>query len=144
MAYDSLLILDQECKAFTAKAAGNISGGDLLKWNSGTDVVGSGTADYAWNDIAVSVCDSTTNCVGIAQDSAASGGDITVLTQAFVILPAGSSGVSGGDLVEPAGYGNAMVNRVPAGSQANNPHPIGRALTKATALTGFAIVRLNI
>lgn len=144
MAYDSLVLLDDEAKKITVKAAGTVSGGDLVKWASGTDVAGSGATTYAWDDIAATVCDSTTNCLGIAQDTVTSGNELTVIQQALVILPAGSSAISGGDLVEPAGYGNAMVNRVAAGSQTNNPHPIGRALTKATALTGFALVRLNI
>ena len=144
MAYNSLRLLDDEARKVTVKAAGDISGGDLVKWASGTDVVGSGNTTYAWNDIAVSTCDSTTNCMGLAQDSVSSGGEVTVIQQALVILPAGSNAISGGDLVQAAGYGNGMVDRVPAGSQANNPHPVGRALTKATALTGFALVRLSV
>jgi hypothetical protein len=139
MAYDSLLLLDDEARKITVKAAGDISGGDLVRWASGTDVVGSGNTTYAYNDIAVVVCDAVTNCVGLAQDSVSSGSELTVIQQGMVILPAGSNAVSGGDLVEPAGYGNAMVNRVGTGSPG-----IGRSMTKATALTGFALVRLNV
>jgi len=142
MAYDRLLMLDDEAKKFTAKAAGTISGGFLVKWNSGTDSVGSDSSTYAWNDIAVSACDSTNNVVGIALQTATSGQAVAIAQTGVFILPAGSAAISGGFPITSAGYGNMAVAWDPASSGLTSV--IGRAFTEATALTGFAIVRLDL
>ncbi len=143
MTYDRMVILDDIGRSFTAKAQETISGGQLVSFASGTDVAGSVATTYAWDDITVKLTDSTSNCVGIAQDTVTSGTEVKVYTQGLFVLPAGSNPCSGGELVIPSGYGS-MVERQPAGSVAQNPMAVGRALTNATALTGYAITRLNI
>jgi len=145
MAYDRLLMLDDEAKKFTAKAAGTISGGFLVKFNSGVDSVGSDVSTYKWDDIAVSTCDSTDNVMGIALDTVTSGQAVAVAQTGIFILPAGSSAVSGGYAVESAGYGNMVITSLVEGVGSGLQRaPIGRAFTDASALTGFAIVRLDL
>ena len=144
MAYDKLVLLDDAGRIITARAADIVSGGDLLGFASGLDVVGSVQGNFAWNDLFV-LPGSTlaTQCVGIALQSAASGTEVPVLMQGTVVLPAGSAAVSGGMPVMSAGYGNMVIGVV--GSNAGMVYRgIGRALTGATALTGFAIVRFSI
>jgi predicted RecA/RadA family phage recombinase len=146
MAYDRLCILSDETRQFTAKAAGVVSGGFLVKWNSGTDVVGSDTSTYAYDDVAISACDSADNVLGLALQTATSGTDVTIIHEGIVILPAGSSAISGGEPVISCGYGN-MVQYTPMNRAVGSGLqyvPIGRALSTATALTGFAVVRLNV
>ena len=138
MTYDKLLIIDDIGKTFTAKAAAVISGGFLVGWNSGTDCVGSAKSTFDYGDIAVDVSPSTTNCAGIAMYTAESGSEVTIATEGIFILPAGSTAVTGGTTVNAAGYENMVGTTSTAGEV------IGRGLTAATALTGFAIVKLNI
>lgn len=138
MTYDQMVMIDDIGKTFTAKAAAVISGGFLVGWNSGTDCVGSVSNTVAWNDIAVDVSPSTTNCVGIAMYTAESGSEVAIATEGVFVLPAGSTAVTGGTAVNAAGYEN-MVGTTSTGGE-----KVGRGLTAATALTGFAIVKLNI
>ena len=145
MTYDKLLMLDDSHKmTFTAKAAGTISGGFLVKFNSGVDCVGSDVSTYAWNDVSVSTCDSTDNIIGIALDTVTSGQEVAIATKGIFILPAGSAAVSGGYAVESAGYGNMIITSLPVEGSGLQRAPIGRAWNNATALTGFAIVELNL
>ena len=131
---------------FSASAALVCSGGYLLRWNTGTDTVASGTtslASYVVGDVAVSAATTSQNCVGICLTDAASGGITTIGFNGVYILPAGSVAVSGGFPIVPSGYGtdsNMVELSITTGSVA----PIGRALTTATLLTGYAIVKLNI
>lgn len=149
MAYDRLVILDEQARIFTAKAAGVVSGGDLVEWNSGTDVVGSVSNTYAWNDIAVikhsgaAAALGNNNVVGVAMYTAASGTEVAVITEGIVVLPAGSNGVTGGAPVIAAGYLNSVEYADPSGA-ALHVATIGRALSAATAQTGFAIVKLSL
>ncbi len=146
MTYDRLLMIDDIGKRFTAKANATISGGFLVKWASGTDSVGSDLSTYAWDDITVDVCDSVDNCVGVAMDTRTSGLLISIATDGIFILPAGSAVISGGFPVMSSGYANmvqgiAMNRAVGSGIQNTS---IGRALTSATALTGYAVVKLSV
>lgn len=125
----------------TAYAAAVVSGGYLLKSNGGTDVVtASGAISLADGDFVVARADGTQNCVGIALGDAASGAAVAVAFNGVYILQAGSTAVSGGFPVIPAGYNDMVMLSVTMGSVA----PIGRALTTATALTGYALVKVNI
>ena len=144
MAYDKLVLLDDIGRIATGRAANTVSGGDLLGFASGLDVVGSVQGTFAWNDLYVLPGSADgTNFVGVALQSAASGNEVSFFMQGLVVLPAGSAAVSGGMPVIAAGYGNMVVGVV--GSNAGMAYRgIGRALTGATALTGFAIVRLSI
>lgn len=138
---NTLEIITDVGRTFTAKASANVSGGYLLKWTSGTDV-GSQASQYAWDDISVAQTDSQTNVVGVCLTDATSGNAVTVATQGIFILPAGSVTVSGGEPVISSGYGNMVeyYDQTKAGSIV----PVGRALSTATALTGHAIVKVNI
>jgi len=143
MSYDRLVMPFDEPKCtITVKAAGTVSGGDLVEWLSGTDCVGSDSSTYASSDIAVRKCQTAWNCIGIAMDTATSGNLVAISLDGIFILPAGSTDVTANESVVAAGYGN-MVNGI-SDDASGLQSPIGRALTSATALTGFAIVKLNI
>lgn len=137
-------MLDDQARSFTAKAAGVINGGFLVSFNSGVDCVGSDISTYAWDDISVTACDSTDNVLGIALTSAASGAEVAIAQTGIFILPAGSAAVSGGFPIESQGYENMVITSLPLDGSGLQRAPIGRALTNATALTGFALVRLDI
>jgi len=143
MAYDRLLMLDDIGTKFTAKAAGTISGGFLVGWTSGTDVVGSGTSTYATEDISIVATDTAGMAIGIALTTATSGQEVSFATQGTFILPCGSTAISsGGWAVYDAGYGNMIVPIT--GSAAGNLYRgIGRAWTASTALTGFSVVSVR-
>lgn len=140
MAYDRLLMIDDIGTKFTAKAAGTISGGFLVGWTSGTDVVGSGTQTYAWDDVSVVNTNTAGMAIGIALTTATSGNEVSIATQGTFILPCGSTAItSGGFAVYDAGYENMIVPIT--GSAAGYLYRgFGRARNAATALTGFSIV----
>ena len=137
-------MLDDQARSFTAKAAGVISGGFLVSFNSGVDCVGSDISTYAWDDLSVTACDSTDNVLGIALTSPASGAEVAIAQTGIFLLLAGLAAVSGGFPIESQGYENMVITSLPLDGSGLQRAPIGRALTNATALTGFALVRLDI
>lgn len=142
MTYDQLILIDEQGRDFDAKATATISGGFLVGWSSGTDCVGSTLDTYASpSEICVEPCDTTTNCMGIAANTVTSGQIVKIFTRGKFILPAGSTAVTGGVRVSPAGYENMVI---PASDLVKSGASIGRALTAATALTGFAVVMLDV
>jgi|SRR3990167_4089123 len=149
MAYDQLLLLDDLGISFSAKADSTVSGGDLVRWTSGTNVVGSVLSTFnGASEISVAKASGTAgehveNVLGIALNNAASGGFLAVATKGYFILPAGSNGVSGGLPVTFVGYANC-VEKVSTGSVALTEYPIGRALSTAADEANFAIVSLNL
>ncbi|MFB6089352.1 MAG: hypothetical protein ABEK36_06240 [Candidatus Aenigmatarchaeota archaeon] len=136
-----LLQLTDIGRTFTGRCTSTVSGGMLLKWNGSKDAVTS-SGGYDDSDIKVEQTDSETNCVGIALFDAGSNENVSFSMQGLYILQAGSGAVSGGMPVYPVGYSD-MVSAVPL-LHAGSYFPIGRALTDATPLTGYAIVRINI
>lgn len=127
--------------SFTAKATAVVSGGYLLKWTSGTDsVTTSGASSLAFGDVCVARTDAMQNCVGLAMNEAASGAEVGVALNGVFVLQAGSVAVSGGWPIVPSGYGDMVELTATAGSVA----PIGRALSTATLLTGYAVCYLRV
>lgn len=148
MAYDRLVMLGELGQRFTIKAAGTISGGDLVRWSSGTDVVGSVASTYAWDDVAGLVASGTAgehveNIIGIALDTVTSGTEVGIAMTGVFSLPTGSNGASGGMPVTFVGYANC-VEKVSTGSVALTEYGIGRALSQSSANGQFTIVRLNV
>jgi predicted RecA/RadA family phage recombinase len=148
MTYDRLELIDQAGIFLTVKAAGTVSGDDLLQWVSGAtsiNAVGSNMSTYAGNEPCVIQNADTTGeqFMGIALQTATSGQLVAVALEGIFIFPAGSSGVSGGMPVIPTGYANC-IHRISTGSVALRLYPIGRALTSATAEGQFAIVKLSV
>jgi len=140
MAYDRLVILDDVGRSLTFRAGRVISGGFLVGWSTGEDIVTSGGTfgGYAWNDVTVDAGSvATNNFVGIAMTTAASGADVSIATEGIFVLQAGDGGIVGGELVQVDGAGSNMVD-VATGSA----YFCGRGLSKATANTGFAVVKL--
>lgn len=143
MAYEKLLMLDDIGTKFSAKASATISGGFLIGWTSGADVVGSGTSTYATEDISVATSDTAGMAIGIALTTATSGNEVAFATQGVFILPCGSTAItSGGFAVYDAGYENMVV---PITGSAAGPlyRGLGRALSASTALTGFSVVSVR-
>lgn len=146
MTYDKLLMLDNMGLGFTAKASETISGGQLVGFFDGEDVVGSVASTYDWDDIGVDVADATNglDTIGIALTTQTSGGAVGIAQQGTFILPVGSVAVSGGEPVRAAGYASMVVG-FGAGSQDGRSYRgIGRALSDGTAVTGFSVVRLSV
>mgnify|MGYP007071617755 CR=1 FL=1 len=147
MAYDRLVMLDDLGKTFTAKANATISGGTIVSWASGgnaADVVGSGATGYAWDDVVVGPADTQGYALGIALTTATSGNEVAFAMKGMYILPCGSTAISsGGVVVDFAGYGNAVLP-ITGSAAGCSYRGIGRALTAATAVTGFTIVALQV
>lgn len=146
MVYDRLVMLDDcsEGDCFTFKAGRVISGGFLVGFSSGTDIVTSGGnfGGYAWDDVLVDAGSvGSANFMGIALQTVATGKPVAVKMNGIFVLAAGSAGVTGGYGVQVAAMqGYQAVENGLAGSQYHML--IGRALSTGTAQTGFAIVRL--
>ena len=137
MAYDRLVMLDDVGKVFTFRAGRVISGGFLVGWSTGEDIVTSGGnfGGYAWNDVTVDVGSvATNNFVGIALSTAESGTEVAVAMEGVYVLPAGDGGITAGAYVQVDGAGSSFVD-VATGSA----YWAGKALSKATANTGFAL-----
>ena len=148
MAYYKLQQLSDVGRSYTAKAAGTISGGDLVQWVSGgnsVNSIGSTNSTLGFGDIlAIQNTDTTgEQCLGIALFTTTSGNEIAIATQGIFVLPVGSNGVSGAMPVISIGYANC-VERCPTGSVALRVQPIGRALNAGTANGQFVVVKLNI
>ena len=143
MAYDRLVPIQPPTTTMSAKCAEIVSGGDLVEWASGTDVVGSGASTYATTDFVVQPCVTASQCVGIALETQTSGGIVSVAMDGVFILPAGSGGVSGGNPITVAGYENMVVG-VTGSAIGQAYRGIGRSLTKATELTGLVIARISV
>jgi len=142
MSYNKLLMPFDEPKCIiSVKAAGTITDGDIVAWESGTDCVGSDISTYATADIAVLKAATAWNGIGIAMQSTTSGLNVAVSLDGVFILPAGSTFVTANEDVVVAGYGN-MVNGI-SDDASGLQTVFGRALTSATALTGFALVKLR-
>ena len=142
MSYDRLIMPFDEPKCvISTKAAGTITDGDIVAWESGTDCVGSSMSTYVTADIAVLKAATAWNGIGIAMQDQTSGLLVSVALDGVFILPAGSTAVTANEDVVVAGYGN-MVNGI-TDDASGLQSVFGRALTSATALTGFAIIKLR-
>jgi hypothetical protein len=144
--YDRLLQLDDVGRVFTFKSATYISGGQLVGLVSGTDVITSGATPYAgWTFDKVLVSPgsiATTNYIGIALTSAGSLLPVAVAMEGIYALQAGATAVVGGNIVGIAAAGSSHI--IPwnqSGTTITNT-PVGKALSNATANTGFALVKL--
>ncbi len=148
MPYYKAVMLDDKAVRFTAKAAGVISGGDLVMYQGTSNPIGSDASGYAWSDIEVLKASGTAataqeTVMGIALANAASGAEVAFASQGLFVLPTGSNGVSGGQPVVFVGYANC-VERCPTGSLLATAYPIGRSFSTSTAEGNFVIVRLDV
>ena len=148
--YDKMHLLAAgatEASSFTAKAAGDISGGDLVIWNSGVDCV-AGSAnqnpDWDWDDVAVTAASAVSNVVlGIADHTVTSGAELTIWRKGTFVLPAGSGTVTGGARVQYNGYSNSVIDLASGTAVEVASRNIGRALTSSTAETTYVLVALE-
>ena len=148
MAYYKAVQLDDKAMRWTAKAAGTISGGNLVMFQGTASAIGSDTSGYTWSDIVVLAASGAAataheTVMGVALHNADSGAQVTFASQGLFALPTGSNGVSGGQPVVFVGYEDC-VEKIPGGSLAQTAYPIGRAFTGATAEGAFVIVRLDV
>ena len=151
MTYDRLVMLDDIGRVFTFKSGRVISGGFLVGFSSGTDIVSSGGnfGGYGFGDVLVDAgsCGSA-NYIGIALQTVGSEKPIAVAMDGIFVLPAGPRGINGGTLVGiTSGTTYGSVTPVPVESTLTTEAGsifglVGRALSTATANTGFAIVKL--
>ena len=151
MTYDRLVMLDDIGRIFTFKSGRIISGGFLVGFSSGTDIVASGGNFGGWvySDILVDAgsCGSA-NVIGIALNTVGSEQPVAVAMEGIFVLPAGPRGINGGTLVAvSSGTTYGSVTPVPVESTLATEGGsilglIGRALSTATANTGFAVVKI--
>lgn len=127
---------------FTAYARAIISGGQFVFCSGGQNVVNtSGASSYVASDILVAPTASGAQVNGMAMDTVASGGQVSIQTRGFVIVPCNADvlagypvEVDGNDAVRPCGSAAANIY---------HQRMIGRAITSA-ASGGCAIVNLNL
>jgi len=144
--YDRLLQLDDIGRVFTFKSATYISGGMLVGFVSGTDVATSGGTPFGgwtYDKILVSPGSvDTTNFIGIALTNTGSLKPCAVAMEGIYVLQAGATAVTAGNIVGIAATGSPHV--IPwnqSGTTITNT-PVGKALSSATANTGYCLVKL--
>ena len=125
---------------WTARAGGDISGGQFLKIVSGTSLIASGADSYATNDIIAVPDASGADVIGIAMQNIASGTSnyVTFATKGLFIVTAGGA-VDPTDLTRVEVYSDSVQPTVGA----NNT--VGRAWTNAASgTTNCVILNLDI
>jgi hypothetical protein len=147
MAYDRLVMIDDcaEGDILTFRCGRTISGGFLVGFSSGTDLFSSGGnfGGYAYTKLYVDAGSvGSANFIGIALTNGSAGDPIAVKMNGIFVLPSAGAGCTGGMPVQVVGQtGSPNVENI-GSSSAVVQFPIGRALSTATATTGFALVRL--
>jgi len=122
-------------RTISGRARENISGGALCFVSGAADVVSSGLNSFnPTTDLLFAQAASGLNFTGVAQQSAASGATVSVVTAGDVLLLAEDTVTAGRTVV--TGGANGVLTATTAG------HIIGRALTSATS-GGYALVRLS-
>ena len=146
MAYDRLVMLDDIGRVFTFKSGRVISGGFLVGFSSGLDIVTSGGnfGGYVFSEVLVDAGSvGSANFIGIALQTVGSELPVAVLMEGIFVLPAGATNVIGGQTVQPdLGAGTQSIVNCQATNTLGSAMQIGRALSSATASTGFCIVKL--
>ena len=143
--YDRLLQLDDIGRVFTFKAAAAVTNGQLVGLCSGTDVATSGGTPFAgwtYDKILVSPGSvSPTNYIGIALTSAAINTPVAVAMEGIYVLLAGATTV-GGNIVGVTAAGSSFVSPWNQSGTTITNTPVGKALSNATAVTGYCLVKL--
>jgi hypothetical protein len=144
-AYDRLLQLDDIGRVFTFKSATYISGGQLVGLVSGTDIAQSGGTPFAgWSYDKILVSPGsvgTTNYIGIALTNTGSLQPVAVAMEGIYVLRAGATTV-GGNLVGVTATGSSFVSPWNQSGTTITTTPVGKALSNATAETGYCLVKL--
>lgn len=145
----AIVVFDGEVpRTFTATAAADISGGQLVVCNGTANTVGSDIASYVATDISAKQIVNGELCNGIALNNASSGTNslVTIATRgAYLVRCAGI--VSGGQNVIPysGGLQGVIPNLLSGTASANIGTIIGRALTPSASGTSlYSLVSLNL
>lgn len=136
--------------SFTANAVEAISAGMFVAAGSdaalNSNTVTTSTANLADGELIVKKMDASTDdgiCVGVALETAASGGTITVATEGIYIF--GAQGEIGpGSAVSPTSATDAFANSVIATADTEEEFKVGKALTGTSASGNFLVVSLKV
>lgn len=134
-------------RTFTGRAREAISGGEFVFVSGGTGVVGATSALFSTGSIDISLVAASDRFNGIALNTVASGGNVTVATRGAYLLLCGGS-VFGGMKAETIGDSVAVQSLssggVPTGlhSRITANKIIGRAWSDG-ASGGFALVDIQ-
>lgn len=144
--YDRLLQLDDIGRVFTFKSATYISGGQLVGLCSGTDVAQSGGTPFAgwtFDKVLVSPGSCTTlNYIGIALTNTGSLKPVAVAMEGIYVLLAAATTIGGAWVAPIGGGGSSFVTPWTGSATTISATPIGKALSNATANTGYCLVKL--
>jgi hypothetical protein len=154
----AIVVFDGEVpRTFTATAAADISGGQLVVCNGTANTVGSDIASYVTTDISATQIKTSDYVNGIALQNASSGTNsyVTVATRGAYLMRCGGI-VSGGQLVSAASGTIQWIVPMPISGTGTSgtvgysspwlaPTPIGRALTPSASGTNlYTLVSLNV
>ena len=150
MANANLLQVQFDNSTFTANAVEAITAGMLVSAGSdaslNSNCVTTSTANLADGELIVKKMDASTDdelCVGIALETAASGGTVSVATQGIYIL-ATQAAIAPGVAVSPSNATDAFANSVIGVQDGEEEFAIGKALTGASASGNFVVVSLKV
>jgi hypothetical protein len=146
----AIVIFDGEVpRTFTATAAADISGGQLVVCGTGAaNAVGSSISSYVATDIAATPIKDGDYCNGIALQNVSSGTNnlVTIATRGSYLMRCGGI-VSGGQTViaGSATLQHLLPNGISGTAAANVGTVIGRALTPSASGTNlYSLVSLNL
>lgn len=145
----AIVVFDGEVpRTFTAIAAADISGGNLVVCNGTANTVSSGVSSYVTSDITATPIVGGDYCNGIALNNASSGTNslVTIATRGAYLMRCGGI-VSGGQTViaGSATLQHLLPNSISGTSSANIGTVIGRALTPSASGTSlYSLVSLNL
>ena len=129
-------------QAFTAKAGAALSGGQFV-WVSGASAsVSSGANSFAVTDLVAVQASGTWYPVGVVKQNAASGANVTIVTNNATLISTAAGTIVTGDSVYVAS--NDALTAVAAGSITDVilKQKVGKALTAAGS-EGYCLFRLN-
>lgn len=145
----AVVVFDGEVpRTFTATAAADISGGQLVVCNGTANTVGSGISSYVATDISATPQVTTDYCNGIALYNASSGTNslVTIATRGAYLMRCGGV-VSGGQTVLGVSgtIPHVTANNISGTACGNIGTVIGRALTPSASGTNlYSLVSLNL
>ena len=144
----AIVVFDGEVpRTFTAIAADNISGGQLVVCNGTANTVGSSIATYVVGDITATPVVDSSACNGIALQNASSGTLVAIAQRGSYLVRCG--GVCSGGVQVIAGSATlpfvAPLGAVGSPNYALNGTPIGRTQTPSASGTSlYTLVSLNL
>jgi len=145
----AIVVFDGEVpRTFTATAAADISGGQLVVCNGTANTVGSSIATYVATDISATPIVSQELCNGIALNNASSGTNslVTIAQRGSYLMRCGGIISGGQNVLGVSGTNQWLIpNLISGTSNTNIGTIIGRAMTPSASGTNlYSLVSLNL